>query len=124
MDPSRVQPPSGDGQRALPSAAIAPSAHQLARRLREHPAEPADRLATVVRDALDQTTEIARDAISLGALEAKHAARDLGPRVVWAGVALTFGFAGVVLGLIALFIGLGALLPPVGWRLALFALVF
>jgi hypothetical protein len=87
-----------------------------------------DTFARVVRDALDQTTEIVRDAAAIGAIEAKRAARELGPRiarrVAFGGAAAGAGLTSFVLLSIAIFMALGGPIPSVAWRLFVFAIAF
>jgi membrane protein implicated in regulation of membrane protease activity len=82
----------------------------------------------VARDALDQATGIVRDAASLGALEAKRVAREVGPRVAM-GVGLglltaVLGATGFVLAVIALFDLLAGAVPSTAGRLAILAAGF
>jgi len=101
---------------------------------RARPARPksgGSELSMVVRDAMDQATEIVRDSLALGTLEAKRAARRVGetvkvvaPRAILLAGAGALLLTGAVLGLIAIFIGLGAFIPSVAARLGLFAALF
>src|SRR5262245_42077247 len=88
-------------------------------------------LGTVVRDALDQSREILRDTVAIGAIEARRAAigakqsaAAIGPRIAWATVAVVLGTVGAVLGIIALFIAAEDIIPSVAARLAIVAGLF
>jgi len=78
-------------------------------------------LAAVARDAIDVASELVRDGVALGRLEAQRAISEFLPRVVWGGVTLVCGAVGAVLAVIAIMIGLGAVIPSVAWRLAILA---
>jgi hypothetical protein len=78
-------------------------------------------LAAVARDAIDVVSEMARDAIAIGRLEAQRAVADATPRVVWGVIAGVCGLCATVLALIAIFLVLGAVVPSVAGRLAIFA---
>lgn len=92
----------------------------------EHEQAPA--LGSVARDAIDHVTVIVRDTAEIARLKVEHVAdrvkRDLASRVAWGAVAATFGVVGSILLLIAIFIGLGAIIESVAWRLAIYAIVF
>ena len=85
-------------------------------------------LGAVVRDVFDNTREILRDTVAIGALEVrratldvKHTAADLGPRVAWATLAFVTGTVAVIIGLIALFIAAGVFIPSIAARLGILA---
>jgi hypothetical protein len=84
-------------------------------------------LGDVVRDAMDHARVIVRDSVAIGKIEARQVAdrvaRDLVPRAAFGLAAAAFGALGVIFALIALFIGLGAIIPSVAWRLFLFAVM-
>jgi hypothetical protein len=88
-------------------------------------------LGDVAKDVIDQVREIVSDSIAIGKLEAKRAlerveqmTRAVVPRVVVAVAAALLGLTGVVLGLIAIFIALGEVIPSVAVRLAIYAAAF
>lgn len=87
-----------------------------------------DALRSVARDALDQATEIVRDAASLGALEAKRVAREVAPRVArsvgFGLLGAVLGAAGFVLAVIAIFDLLAGAVPSTAGRLAILAAGF
>lgn len=95
-------------------------------------------IGAVVRDAIDQTREIVKDTVAIGALEvkryglkakrtvdeAKRTAEDVAPRVLWGVVASVMGAIAFVLLLIAGYIAAEVIIPSVAARLALVALPF
>jgi hypothetical protein len=116
------------------------------------PARP-PQIGEVVRDAMDHAHVIARDAVTLGRLEAEHVialakdeartaighakieaslmatkakaeAEDIAVRVAVGAVATSVGTVGVVFLGIAIFLGLGTVIPSLAARFGLFAAVF
>jgi hypothetical protein len=88
-------------------------------------------LGEVARHAIDHTQEILRDTLAIARLEVRRGAqraiertREEAPRVGYAVFAGLLILTGAVLGLIAIFIGLGEAIPSVGWRLAIYAIAF
>jgi hypothetical protein len=78
-------------------------------------------LAAVARDAIDVASELVRDGVALGRLEAQKAVSEFVPRAVWGLVAFACGAVGAVLAIIAIMMGLGALIPSVPARLGILA---
>jgi len=78
-------------------------------------------LAAVARDAIDVASELVRDGITLGRLEAQRAVSDMAPRVAWGALTLACAGAGGVLAIIAATMALGAVIPSVAARLAILA---
>jgi len=102
--------------------------HPQPERLHAMPEEP---IGAVVRDAIDQTREIVRDTVAIGALEVKRAGLkakrtvdEVAPRVLWGAAAWIMGAVGAVLLLIAAFIGAEVIIPSAAARLAIVALPF
>ena len=92
---------------------------------------PGANLGEVARDVVDHAQIIARDALSIGKLEARRAvdrlrtqAREVGPRIAFGAIAGVTALLGVVFLLIAIFIALGDPIPSVGWRMAIFGVFF
>jgi hypothetical protein len=85
-------------------------------------------LGDVVRDAMDHARVIVRDTAAIAKLEAKHTAehvvREVVPRAGFGLVAGVAGLVGLVMLLVAAFMGLGALVPSVGWRVFIFSVFF
>lgn len=88
-------------------------------------------LGDVAKAAVEHLKLIVDDSVALGKLEARRVvlkaeqtAKDVAPRVAVGALAATLGFAGVVLALVALFIGLGEVIPSVTVRLVIFAATF
>ena len=106
----------GDGRREL-----APRAVERAR-------DDAAPLGAVARDAMDHATMIVRDAVTIGRIKAtktvEQLSREVAPKVALGAVAVILGAIGAIFALIAIFLGLGALIPSVAWRLVIFAVVF
>jgi hypothetical protein len=78
-------------------------------------------IAAVARDAIDVASELVRDGITLGRLEAQRAVSEMAPRVVWGAITALCVAAGGVLAIIAIMIALGAVIPSVAGRLAILA---
>jgi hypothetical protein len=78
-------------------------------------------LAAVARDAIDVASELVRDGITLGRLEAQRAIAEMTPRVVWGAITAVCVAAGGVLAIIAIMIALGSVIPSVAGRLAILA---
>jgi len=78
-------------------------------------------LAAVARDTIDVASEIIRDGILLGRLEAQRAMSEMVPRLVWGIITFLCATAAIVLGMIALMFVLGAIIPSAAGRLALLA---
>jgi hypothetical protein len=103
---------------------------------RERPAPrqsemPPAGLGEVARDVVDHAQVIARDALAIAKLEARRSVdrakdrvKDAAPRIAFGATAGVAALVGVVLLLIAIFIGLGDAVPSVGWRLAIFGIFF
>ncbi|MDI1443239.1 phage holin family protein [Polyangium sp. 6x1] len=104
--------PAGITERELPPIARRPAGEGLS---------TGEALAAVARDTIDVATELVRDGIALGKLEAQRAVGEMVPRVVWGVVAFTCGAVGAVVAVIAIMIGLGAIIPSVAGRLAILA---
>lgn len=92
---------------------------------------PAANLGEVARDVVDHAQVIARDALAIGKLEVRRAAdrartraREVVPRIAFGAVAGVAALVGLVFLLIAIFIALGDPIPSVGWRMAIFGVVF
>lgn len=88
-------------------------------------------LGEVARDVVDHAQVIARDALAIAKLEARRSVdrtkdrvKEAAPRIAFGAVAGVTALVGVVLLLIAIFIGLGNAVESVGWRLAIFGLFF
>jgi hypothetical protein len=85
-------------------------------------------LGSVARDAIDHATIILRDTAAIAKLEGEkivdRAVKDVAPKVAFGAVAAISGFVGLVFALIAIFIGLGEVIPSVAWRLVIFAVAF
>lgn len=110
MDPRST---STNGSRGAPRALPDP-------RLRNE-GSTADALVAVARDTLDVATELVRDGVTLARLEAERALREVTPRIVWGGVAMVCAATASVCAVIAIMIGLGALIPSIAWRLVILA---
>ncbi|MDC3954577.1 phage holin family protein [Polyangium jinanense] len=108
--PSRMPP--GITERELPPIARPPAGVGMS---------TGEAIAAVARDTIDVATELVRDGIALGKLEAQRAVSEMVPRVVWGLVAFISGAAAAVLAIIAVMIGLGAIIPSVAGRLAILA---
>lgn len=103
---------------------------------RERPAprqseQPPAGLGEVARDVVDHAQVIARDALAIAKLEARRSVdrakdrvKDAAPRIAFGAVAGVTALVGVVFLLIASFIALGNAVPSMGWRLAIFGLLF
>lgn len=104
--------PPGITERELPPIARPPAGVGMS---------TGEAIAAVARDTIDVATELVRDGIALGKLEAQRAVSDAVPRVVWGLVAFACGAAAVVVAIIAVMIGLGAVIPSVAGRLAILA---
>jgi hypothetical protein len=88
-------------------------------------------LGDVAKAAVEHLKLIVNDSVELGKLEVRRVvlqveqtAKDIAPRIAVGALAATLGVAGVVLGLIALFIALGEVIPSVTVRLVIFAGTF
>lgn len=88
-------------------------------------------LGDVAKDAIDHVREIVSDSVAIGKLEAKRViekveetTKDIVPRMAIGAAAGAVGFVGLVLGLIAIFIALGEVIPSTAARLGIFAGVF
>lgn len=88
-------------------------------------------LGDVAKDAIEHLKVIVTDSVEIGKLEAKRLAmraeetgREIAPRIAVGLVAAVVGLAGVVLALVALFIGLEDVIPSVVVRLVIFAAAF
>jgi hypothetical protein len=81
----------------------------------------ADAIVAVARDTLDVATELVRDAVTLARLEAERSLRDVTPRIIWGGVAMVCAATASVCAIVAIMIGLGALVPSIAWRLVILA---
>ncbi|MDI1431944.1 MULTISPECIES: phage holin family protein [Polyangium] len=110
----RVSPktPPEITERALPPIARRPAGEGMS---------TGEAIAAVARDTIDVATELVRDGIALGKLEAQRTVSEMVPRVVWGVVAFTCGAAATVIAVIAVMIGLGAIIPSVAGRLAILA---
>lgn len=93
--------------------------------------EGASGLGDVAKDAFEHVKVIVSDSVALGKLEARRlamraeeAGREFVPRLAVGALAAIVGLAGIVLGLIALFMALGEVIPSTAVRLALFAAAF
>ncbi|MFS8067457.1 MAG: phage holin family protein [Byssovorax sp.] len=103
---------------------------------RERPAprqaeQPPAGLGEVARDVVEHAQVIARDALAIAKLEARRSVdrakdrvKDAAPRIAFGAAAGVAALVGVVFLLIASFIALGNAVPSVGWRLAIFGLLF
>jgi hypothetical protein len=80
-----------------------------------------DVLVAVARDTLDVATELVRDGVTLAKLEAERSLREAAPRVAWGAAALVCAATASVCAIIAIMIGLGALVPSIAWRLVILA---
>lgn len=80
-------------------------------------------LVAIARDTLDVAGELVRDGVALARLEAENAVRDAAPRFVWGAVAIVCVATASVCAIIAIMIGLGAIIPSVAWRLVILAAV-
>src|SRR5687767_11687934 len=101
-----VDSPRGQNGREGQSAPRRPQVHRVevhpqAERLHATAEEP---IGAVVRDAIDQTREIVRDSVAIGALEvkrvglkAKRTVDEVAPRVLWGAAAWIMGAVGAVL---------------------------
>ena len=78
-------------------------------------------LVAVARDTLDVATELVRDSVSLARYEAERALRDVTPRIAWGAVAMICAATASVCAIVAIMIGLGALVPSIAWRLVILA---
>jgi len=88
-------------------------------------------IGDVAKDAFEHLKVIVSDSVEIGKLEAKRlaervetAGKDIAPRIAVGAVAAIVGFSGIVLGLIALFIALGEVIPSVAARLGIYAAAF
>jgi hypothetical protein len=93
--------------------------------------QPRAGLGEVARDVVDHAQVIARDGLAIAKLEARRSVerakdrvKEAAPRIAFGAAAGVAALVGVVLLLIAIFIGLGDAVPSVGWRLAIFGLFF
>lgn len=128
-----VQPPRGNNGHQGQAAPRRPQVHRVempppSEHVHATVEEP---IGAVVRDAIDQTREIVRDSVAIGALEvkrvglkAKRTVDDVAPRVLWGAAAWVTGAIAAVLLLIAAFIGAEVIIPSAAARLALVALPF
>ncbi|MRG94827.1 phage holin family protein [Polyangium spumosum] len=105
-------PPPEVRERALPPSARRPAGEGMS---------TGEAIAAVARDTIDVASELVRDGIALGKLEAQRAVGEMVPRVVWGVIAFACGAAAGVLLIIAVMIGLGAIIPSVAGRLAILA---
>jgi hypothetical protein len=78
-------------------------------------------LVAVARDTLDVATELVRDGVTLARLEAEQALRNVTPRIAWGTVAIVCAATASVCAIIAIMIGLGAIVPSIAWRLVILA---
>lgn len=106
-------------QRAAPSPTeIRPASGGLARTgVRDHD----DGVGEAARAAVDHASEIVRDAVAIGALEARRAVKSALPPAALGAAAAMLGAVGLVLAAIATFIALRAAIPSTAGRLAIFA---
>jgi len=86
-------------------------------------ASTGEMLVAVARDTLDVATELVRDSVSLARYEAEQALRAVTPRIAWGAVALVCAATASVCAIVAIMIGLGAIIPSIAWRLVLLAAV-
>ncbi len=110
--PARMHPEISE--RALPPSTRRPAGEGMS---------TGEAIAAVARDTIDVASELVRDGITLGRLEAQRAVSEMVPRVVWGVVAFACGAVGGVLAIIAVMIALGAVVPSVAGRLAILAAV-
>lgn len=121
MDSSQISPANGHVNQALehhPRAGISPPTGSQG-------------LGDVVKDALDHASAIVSNSVEIGKLEAKRVVgrveqttKEVAPRIVAGAAAAVLGFAGAVFALIAIFVGLGEIIPSVAVRLGIYAAVF
>lgn len=105
-----AQPGSQSSPRALPDP-----------RMRNGGGSTADAIVAVARDTLDVATELVRDGVTLARLEAERSLREVTPRIIWGGVAMVCAATAGVCTIVAIMIGLGALVPSIAWRLVILA---
>lgn len=106
---------SGNGQRT--STELGP----LARPAPGREPTTGEALAAVARDTIDVASELVRDAIALGRLEAERYVSSMAPRLVWGAVTFLCAATGGVIAIIAVMLALGAVIPSVAGRLAILA---
>lgn len=78
-------------------------------------------LVAVARDTLDVATELLRDSVALARLETEQAVRNAMPRIAWGAAAIVCAATASVCAVIAIMIGLGAIVPSIAWRLVILA---
>ncbi len=121
MDRAQIGPANGHANQALEHHARAGIS----------PPTGSQGLGDVVKDALDHASAIVSNSVEIGKLEAKRVVgrveqttKEVAPRVVAGAAAAVLGFAGAVFALIAIFVGLGEVIPSVAVRLGIYAAVF
>ncbi len=121
MDRAQIAPANGHANHAIehqPRAGISPSTGSQG-------------LGDVVKDALDHASAIVSNSVEIGKLEAKRVVgrveqttKEVAPRIVAGAAAAVLGFTGAVFALVAIFVGLGEVIPSVAVRLGIYAAAF
>lgn len=80
-----------------------------------------DAIVAVARDTLDVAQELVRDGVALAKYEAEQKVREVTPRIAWGAIAFVCAATAGVCAIIAIMIGLGAIVPSIAWRLVILA---